>query len=176
MIAVEAPYALRGAGPSLVILDRDYKPVGCRAELHVDYRLFPLHAFSRRDLDLTAEGLSHNYSGPGAELHWFWDGATVLPPHRSMAALRAYRRRLRWVFGARGLAQVAELLERELGDLSLWEKPVRISCATCGGIDSRGLCARCGRCNTCSQRYVDGDPAGETCFECLCLPEEKVAR
>lgn len=172
-IAMEAPYVLRSHGPSLIVLGYDYNPVGSRAELHVDYWHFPRHAFARAALDLSADGVSHSYSGPGAEFHWLWDGHRVQPPHRSIEALRAYRRRVLWMFGERGLARIADLLERDLGDLGCWEKPFRITCAACGGIDTRGLCARCGRCDPCSQRYVDGDPVGDSCIECGALEQPR---
>lgn len=160
----ELPYVLRAldAEPGkLVVLSAHYQPIGAPVERRIRFADFPEYAFARSELDLGAEGVAHEFSG--GETHRLWAAA---PPNQSLEVCRDYRRRLLWVFGVPGLERVAGLLDRALGDLGRWEKPRRITCRECGGIDSRGPCERCGRCDACSQRYVDGDPAGPTCLDC----------
>ncbi len=111
--AVYVLHEVEGAPDVLVALGRDYKPLGAGipANLRVDFAAFPRHHFARTDLQtmpLASPGHAEGRS------FWFWQDSTA--PYAAPAALARYRLLLLDVFGREGLARLAALAGRELGD------------------------------------------------------------
>ncbi len=123
--AIYCLHEVEGAPHSLIALGRDYKPLGTRTPsgCWVDYARFPAHHCRMDQLNLDAgPGDGTRWLTSPAGRSWFlWSDRTV--PYATAAGLTRYRLALLDVLGPDGLAWIARLAGRELGDF-----PDRATC------------------------------------------------